>query len=105
VSEVVDVEITAPDADWLAEFTRRLVEDRLVASGNISAVRSIYRWNDAIEDRPEARVVLHTHRSRVPEIMDRTLAEHPYAVPGLRVIEVNTHPAYAAWLIDSTGGT
>lgn len=102
MTDVVDVEITAPDADWLADFTRRLVGDRLAASGNISPVRSIYRWGEDIEDRAEHRVVLHTTRERVAEIIDRTLAHHPYAVPGLRVVQVETHPAYAAWVIEST---
>jgi periplasmic divalent cation tolerance protein len=102
VREIVDVEITAPGADWLADFTRRLIADRLAASGNLSPVRSIYRWGDAIEDRTEHRVVLHTRRQHVERIVDRTLAEHPYEVPGLRVVEVDTHPAYAAWVIEST---
>lgn len=102
MSDIVDVEITAPDADWLAGLTRRLVADRLAASGNISPIRSIYRWDDAIQDRTEHRVVLHTQRLHVAEIIERTLAEHPYEVPGLRVVEVDTYPAYAAWVIEST---
>ena len=32
--EVCEVIITAPDPDWLVEFTRRLVTDRLCASGH-----------------------------------------------------------------------
>jgi periplasmic divalent cation tolerance protein len=102
VGEIVDVEITAPDADWLAAFTRQLTADRLVASGNIAPVRSLYRWAGTIEDRTEHLVVLHTQRRHVAAIIERTLAEHPYKVPGLRVIEVDTHPAYAAWVVDST---
>lgn len=102
MTEVVDVEITAPDADWLADFTRNLIAGRLAASGNISPVRSIYRWGEDIEDRIEHRVVLHTTRERVAEIIDRTLANHPYALPGLRVVHVETHPAYAEWVIEST---
>ena len=34
--EVCEVIITAPDPDWLVEFTRRLVTDRLCASGHNS---------------------------------------------------------------------
>lgn len=102
MSEIVDVEITAPDADWLADVTRRLVTDRLAASGNIVPVRSIYRWAGAIEDRTEHLVILHTRRSNVAAIVDRVLAEHPYDVPGVRVVDVATHPAYAAWVVEST---
>jgi periplasmic divalent cation tolerance protein len=37
-TECVEVVVTAEAADWLAEWTRRLVEDRVVACGhNISA--------------------------------------------------------------------
>jgi len=56
-----EVVITAEDAEWLAGFTRSLVEDRLAASGHtISTIRSIYRWQGRIEDRSEAKVALHT---------------------------------------------
>ena len=40
--EVCEVIITAPDPDWLVEFTRRLVTDRLCASGhNFAPIRTI----------------------------------------------------------------
>ena len=40
-TELAEVIVTAGDADWLAELTRRLVEDRLAACGQIiPAVRS-----------------------------------------------------------------
>lgn len=102
MGEIVDVEITAPDADWLAAFTRRLITDRLVASANIAPVRSLYRWADNIEDRTEHLAVLHTQRTHLAEIIERTLSEHPYEVPGLRVVDVDAHAAYESWVIDST---
>lgn len=100
---IVDVEITAPDAVWLTAFTRRLVEDGLAASGNVIAgVRSIYRWQGAVEDEPEALVRLHTRASLVPALRDRTDAEHPYDVPGFRVTAVEASPAYHQWVLDQT---
>jgi periplasmic divalent cation tolerance protein len=75
---ICEVVITADDAEWLAGFTRRLVEDRLVACGHlIAAIRSIYRWEGAVHDEPEARVALHTRASLVPRIVERADAEHP----------------------------
>jgi periplasmic divalent cation tolerance protein len=51
MEQIADVSITAESADWLADFTRSLVNDRLAACGNIiPRIRSIYRWEDAIED-------------------------------------------------------
>jgi periplasmic divalent cation tolerance protein len=100
---IVDVEVTAPDAVWLTDFTRRLVEDGLAASGNImDGLRSIYRWQGAIEDAPEALVRLHTRRSLVPALLERTDAEHPYDVPGFRVTDVEASPAYHQWVLDQT---
>ncbi|MEU2014344.1 divalent cation tolerance protein CutA, partial [Nocardia sp. NPDC019302] len=59
--DLVDVSISADDADWLAGFTRSLVEDKLAACGNlIPGVRSVYRWEGAIHDDQQTLVILHT---------------------------------------------
>jgi periplasmic divalent cation tolerance protein len=80
--EVCEVIITAPDPDWLVEFTRRLVTDRLCASGhNFQPIRTIYRWQGQIHDTTEGRVALRTRRSLLPQIVDRAKREHPDEVP------------------------
>ena len=57
MDDICEVIITAPDADWLAQFTTELVAGRLAACGhNIGPIRSIYRWQGEIHDAPEARV-------------------------------------------------
>src|SRR5262245_42502856 len=79
---ICEVIITADNPEWLVSFTRKLVEERLVACGqNIMAIRSIYRWQGTIEDEPEARVALHTRLDLVPRIVERTKREHSYDVP------------------------
>ncbi|WP_280236336.1 divalent-cation tolerance protein CutA [Nocardia cyriacigeorgica] len=102
--EVVDVTISAGDPEWLAEFTRRLVADRLAACGNIIAgVRSIYRWDGAVHDDAETLVVLHTRRSLVDAIIERAEAEHADETPQvLAVPVVQAHPGYRQWVLDST---
>ena len=43
MTELCEVVITAPDPDWLYQFARTLVEDRLAASAhNFTPIRSIY---------------------------------------------------------------
>jgi periplasmic divalent cation tolerance protein len=103
-NDVSEVIITAPDADWLAAFTRQLVEDRLCSSGHcVETIRSIYKWQGEIYDKREARVMLHTRSSLVPQIIDRTNREHPYEVPCVIATPV-THgnPAYLQWVLDET---
>ena len=70
--EVCEVVITGPTQEWLATFTRQLVDDRLAACGHIiPVIRSIYRWEGTVHDEPEARVALHTSRSLVSAIVAR----------------------------------
>ena len=75
---ICEVIITADSEDWLINFTRSLVEDRLVACGqHIAPIRSIYRWEGTIHDDRESRVALHTRASLVPAIIDRTRQRTP----------------------------
>jgi periplasmic divalent cation tolerance protein len=102
--ELCEVVITAPDADWLVEFTRRLVEDHLAASAHtLPQVRSVYRWHDELVDRTEARATVRTRISLVSSIAARLDKEHPYEVPGIIALPiVASSPAYTAWLLTQT---
>jgi periplasmic divalent cation tolerance protein len=101
---ICEVVITAADPDWLAGFTRRLVADRLAACGQqVAAIRSIYRWDGAVQDDPEARVALHTRTALVDRIVERANAEHPYDVPCVIAMPVvAANPAYVEWVLTET---
>jgi periplasmic divalent cation tolerance protein len=103
-ADVVEVVITAADPEWLAAFTRRLVEDRLAACGQqVAAIRSIYRWDGEVQDDPEARVALHTRAELVDAIIERANTEHPYDVPCVLALPIQAgNPAYLAWVAEET---
>ena len=101
-SELCEVVITAPDPEWAAAFTRKLVEARLAACGHQFPIRSIYRWDGTIHDNSETRIALHTQRQHVDQIRQLTDATHPYEVPGFVVQTVSASPDYARWVIEST---
>ena len=89
MKQIADVSITPESADWLADFTRSIVNDRLAACGNIvPSIRSIYRWESAIEDDAEALVVLHTRQSLIPAIIERASRDHPYDTPQVLAVPV-----------------
>jgi periplasmic divalent cation tolerance protein len=104
---VCEVIITADDEAWLLSFTRSLVEDRLAACGQlIGPIRSIYRWDDGVQEDTEVRVALHTRESLVPAIIERTRAEHSYEVPCALAMPVQYgNPDYLAWVNESTPGS
>lgn len=104
MTRIVDVSITGPDPDWLAEHVRQLVDDGLAASGNvIPSIRSIYRWQGATHDGTEAYAIIHTRAEHVPAIIERTNAGHPYETVHILATEiVDADPDYRQWVIDET---
>jgi periplasmic divalent cation tolerance protein len=102
--EFCEVVITADDPDWLAGFTRTLVEEHLAACGHhVAPIRSVYRWQGAVHDESEARVTLHTRRSLVSAIVDRTKELHPYDVPCVIALPlVGGNPDYLRWIAEET---
>ena len=102
--ECCEVVVTAADADWLAGLTRTLVEERLAACGHvISPIRSVYRWQGGVQDEPEARVALHTRRSLVPAVVQRTQELHPYDIPCVIAMSLTGgSPEYLRWIVDET---
>lgn len=101
---LVTVTITAESADWLVEFTRGLVADRLAACGNvIPAVRSIYAWEGEVHDDPEALVLIHTRASSVDAIIRRAGELHPYDVPQVLAVPITeSHDGYREWVLAQT---
>src|SRR5258708_7483878 len=106
-SELCEVVITAPDPEWLKDFSRKLIEDRLCASAhNFTPVRSLYRWRGEIYERTEGRVSLHTSRIRITEIVERAKREHPYEVPGVSARPITGgNPDHLAWIAAQTRPT
>lgn len=103
-SQIIDVTITAPDADWLAEHCRSLIEQRLVASANIiPAVKSIYRWQGEIEEGSEAYAILHTRAEHFDEIARETNRLHPYETAHiLAQCAMRSDKGYQSWVYDQT---
>jgi periplasmic divalent cation tolerance protein len=87
-----------------AGLLRTLVEERLVAGGNIVAgVRSIYRWKGQIEDEPEEIVWMETATDRVPALITRARELHPYKVPKILTFDPLEGPAdYLGWVRGET---
>ena len=101
---ICEVVITAPNEGWLREFTRKLVEERLAACGQIvPAIHSIYQWEGRIHSDPESRVMLHTRQSLVPKIIKMVRIEHPYEVPCvLATLITHANPDYRSWVLAET---
>lgn len=103
-TDCVEVIVTAEDAEWLADWTRQLVEGRVVACGHsITPIRVMYRWDGKIWDHGSARVALHTRASLVGEIVARADRDHADDVPCVIATPlVDGHPEYLRWIVAET---
>jgi periplasmic divalent cation tolerance protein len=106
-TQVRVVLMTAPDPDTATRITRSLVEERLVACGNVvPGLTSIYRWDGEVQEDPEVLVILKTDADSLPTLLRRAHELHPYEVPELLALPVTEGlPSYLEWVADECGGT
>lgn len=99
-ANVLVVLVTAPSADEAAKLARALVEERLAACGNVlPGLRSIYRWEGAVQDEAEALLILKTPADRFEALRARVVELHPYDVPEVLALPVAAgHLPYLDWL-------
>jgi periplasmic divalent cation tolerance protein len=104
LSEAVIVLTTFPAEGDVEAFAARLVEERLAACVNVlPPMRSIYRWQGAIETADERQLVIKTTQPRIEELRTRLKTLHPYDVPEFLVLTVSAgSPDYRSWLTEST---
>jgi periplasmic divalent cation tolerance protein len=95
---------TLPTPEAAEEMVARLVDERLIACGNlVPGLRSIYRWQGEVARETEVLAILKTSRSRVGELLRRAAELHPYEVPELVAIAPETVAgAYARWVREET---
>jgi len=95
---------TVPSMDVGRKLVRQLVERRLVACGNVlPGATSIYRWKDAIEETPEAVILMKTRVEKWEELKQVFPTLHPYDVPELIMVPImGGHKPYLDWLSTET---
>ena len=101
LGEIAVALTTVDSAAGAADLARALVDERLAACVNIvPGVRSIYRWQGAVEDATEWLLVMKTSGSRLGSLRERLLALHPYDTPEWVVLDVaDASAAYAKWVL------
>jgi periplasmic divalent cation tolerance protein len=95
---------TAPNAEVGALLARSLVEERLAACVNvIPGVRSIYHWEDGVQDDPEVVLIIKTRAERCEVLAARIEDLHPYDVPEVLVLPaVGGSARYLGWIETET---
>lgn len=95
---------TCPDAASAGRIADALVESRLAACVNqLPGLRSVYRWEGAIERADEVLLVIKTTRGRLDALTDRIRGLHPNELPEVIAFEVaGGLAAYLDWVAEQT---
>lgn len=101
--EYVIAWITAATADEAAMIARVLVEERLAACcGVLPGVRSIYRWQNAVQEDVEAVVMCKTRQSEFDRLAARTRELHSYELPEIICTAITDGSVpYLQWIDES----
>lgn len=91
---------TCPDAASAATIAETLVAERRAACvTRLPGARSVYRWQGAVEQADEVQLLIKTTRAGFEALRARLYALHPYDVPEILAVPVETgHTPYLDWL-------
>ena len=93
---------TCPDTATAQSIADVLVGERLAACVNVlPGLRSVYRWQGAIERADEALLLIKTVQGQLQALQARVAALHPYELPELVAVEVaGGLAAYLDWIAE-----
>jgi len=91
---------TCPDLATAERIATAVVEQRLAACVNLlPGVRSVYRWQGAVERAEEVLLLIKTRAERTAALTDAVRALHPYELPEVIAVDVAAGlPAYLDWV-------
>lgn len=103
---VVSVYCTFASREEAERIGRQLVDERLAACVNIvGGVRSIYRWQGAVETADEVAAIFKTTSAAADRLVARLGDLHTYDVPAITVWAAEKLPAsFGQWIEESVAG-
>ncbi|CAN5503222.1 divalent-cation tolerance protein CutA [soil metagenome] len=103
MSEIALIRTTFGDTARAEQVARTVITERLAACATLDQVRSIYRWDGAVEQADEVAVLFKTSVEAAPALRARIAALHDYDVPVIEHWNVETDAPAADWVRNSTG--
>lgn len=103
--DCIAVLTTVGSRDAARALARTLVERGLVACAQISEIESFYRWDGALQDDREWRLLLKTVEGRYAEVEAAIRALHAYELPAIYALPLaHAYAPYADWVRDESSG-
>ena len=98
--KIVLIYTTWPDTARAEAAGRSLVAEKLVACVNIlGAATAIYAWQGEVQQETECPMLMKTRRARVDDVITAVKRLHPYDVPAIAVLPIESgDPEFQAWI-------
>ncbi len=102
MAKILAVITTTATLEEAQRMAHDLVERRLAACAQISAIESFYRWEGKVQHDHEYRLLFKTTEERYSEIEQAIREMHSYVLPAIFALPVEQAFAeYALWIIES----
>ena len=92
--------VTAKDRQEAEKITQALLDERLIACGNIvNPVTSFFHWVGKIEKAEECLIVMKSRADLFSQVAERVKRLHSYEVPEVLALPiVDASKAYLDWM-------
>lgn len=102
MDSLIVVYVTAGSAEEADQLAQTLVGEKLAACVNrIPSVRSVYRWQGAVEQSDEELLIIKTRKDLFSALEKRVRSLHSYSVPEIIALPIIAgSAAYLNWLRD-----
>jgi periplasmic divalent cation tolerance protein len=102
---IIAIMTTTGSLDEARSIAAALVERKLVACAQISSIHSYNRWEGAVQNDDEFRLLLKTTEDRYPEVEAAILELHSYDLPAIVAFDITKgYGPYADWVSDNASG-
>jgi periplasmic divalent cation tolerance protein len=96
---------TVDSKECAGRIARALVEQKLAACVQISAIDSVYTWDSEVQESPEFRLLAKTTDERYPEVEDTIRMLHTYDLPAIVGFPLpRAYAPYADWVEENSSG-
>ena len=103
IRRIALVLVTAPDLKTARQLAKAVLKGRLAACVNYFPIKSIYWWNEKVEETGEIALIAKTRAELVEKVIRRVKELHSYQVPCVESWAIDSgNPDYLEWIKEST---
>jgi periplasmic divalent cation tolerance protein len=104
IHQPIIVTVSFPNREIAIEIAKQLIEKRLIACAQFSAIESLYRWQNQLENSQEIMMHAKSIYSYWPSIQTSIKQLHPYEVPEIIATSIlEIEPSYFQWMLEELG--